>query len=721
MRKPLLILALAGEVFFGGMLYAQDEAPWKIKATGPDGMVKYNLETGIGVGTGGVRATYKPGTPDATEVMAQNATLNAKTGDITAVGNVVLRRDGTVWRAERMEYNFRTKNVSSAQFRSGGVTYFLRGGSMKGDDGKGVYRAKDVLFTTDDVEDPSMFIKAKEVTVAPGDFVAFKHATLHLGKLPVFYLPYYKRSLKPHPWNIHVKPGFKSEWGAYSLNAIRWPGNENYQGEFNLDYRTMRGWGLGPKIQYGSAKYGEGNFNLYRAYDDDPLTDSRGLAIDRERDLAQWSHRYFRDGFSTTMVLEYESDEYMRRDFYEGMYRSHVQPNTFLEVAQNWQDYHLSVLASPRVNSFHEHIDRLPDVQFSGTRHRLGESPVYYDTETSVGYLHRRYDYASSSEDYSLMRADTLHQLYLPSTYDGWLNITPRIGGRFTHYGDANGAGSTRDSRERHVFSTGVEMSTKISKYFPQAKSQIFDVNGLRHIVQPTINYAFIPRPNRVPSELDQFDYEVTSPRLLPLELPEYNAIDNIDSQNVFRLGLRNRLQTQRGGTVDNLADWSLYTDWRADPNSSQTTFADGFSDFSLKPRTWMSLNSRLRYDLDNSLWRTIDHNFRITPKQRRWAINGGHYYYLEQPKISKSDRTSVMYGGFDYRLNENWSFSTRQYYDAKRGQISSHDYIIQRDMRSWVFFIDLGFREGTGRRNQEMAISFNYSLKFTPREPSGN
>ena len=100
----------------------------------------------------------------------------------------------------------------------------------------------------------------------------------------------------------------------------------------------------------------------------------------------------------------------------------------------------------------------------------------------------------------------------------------------------------------------------------PNAKSKLFNVNGIRHIIQPSINYAFIPRPNRVPNELDQFDYELTSPRLLPIEFPEYNAIDNIDSQNVLRLSLRNRLQTKRAGTLQDVVDWNLYTDWHISP-----------------------------------------------------------------------------------------------------------------------------------------------------------
>ena len=719
MRKPLLYLALAGEIFFGLMVRTQGaEPPWKVEPLDADGVVKYDLKTGEMRALNGVRVQYKLGSPEATELTSENANLNRKSGDIVATGDVILRREGTVWKAERLDYNFRTKKVASAQFRTGSQEYFMKGASMTGSRTNGVYRANKVLFTTDDAEKPSMFIKAKSVEVVPDEHIIFRNATLHIGNLPVLYLPYYKRSLKQHPWNIHLEPGEDSDWGAYLLSSIRWPSNEKFGGEFHLDYRNLRGFGFGPTLNYKSENWGAGNLNLYRASDDDPLTNSRGLPIDRERDLAQWSHRLQRDNFTATAVLNYESDEYMRRDFYEDMYRENIQPNTYLELSQNWENYNLSALAQPRVNAFYENIDRVPDVKLSGTRHRIGDSPFFYDTESSVGYLHRRYDYAAANNDYALLRADTLHQIYAPKTYGGWLNVTPRIGGRLTHYGEAVGDGSSKSSTERYVFNTGVEVSTKFSKLMPNAKSKLFDVNGIRHIIQPSINYAFIPRPNRVPNELDQFDYELTSPRLLPIELPEYNAIDNIDSRNVLRLSLRNRLQTRRGGSLQDLVDWDLYTDWRINPNPNQNTFADLFSDATIRPRSWLSLNSRLRYDLDNSLWRTLNHSFSIAPKPLKWALNGGHYYYLEHPSTATADRTDVLYSGQLYRLNENWSFSARQYFDSKLGELSHHDYTIHRDMRSWTFFVKLRFRKGTGRRDDdEMRISLNYSLKSRPSD----
>ncbi len=721
MKKPLLILALAGEFLLGFNTIAQDPpaSPWKVEALTGEGDIKYDLQSGEIRTTKGVRVTYKAGSSDETVLTGRSAILNQKTGKIIATGDVSLRRGEVIWASERIEYNFRTKEISGAQFASGNLKFFIRGETMIGSRTNGVYLAKNTVFTTDDNKNPDYYVKASEVEVAPGEYALFRSATFYLGKTPIFYLPSYKRNLKNRPLSLHLKPGYKSEWGGFLSSSIRLPANDIFDSEFKLDYRTERGIGLGPSIRYENPRWGEGRLDIYRAYDEDPLTDSRGSNIGRERDLLQWSHRLKRGSLTATGVLNYESDEYIRRDFFQDQYQRNSQPNSYFEASKNWSNYNLSILAQPRVNEFYEAIQRTPDIKLSGTRHQLSNSPFYYDTESSVGYFERRYDYASNNNNYALLRADTLHQIYLPKNYGGWLNVTPRIGARFTHYGESSGLGTTKNSSERYVAHTGVEISTKLSKMMPKFDSKLLGINnGARHILQPSVNYAFIPKPNRVPNEIDQFDYEITSPRLLPIELPEYNAIDNIDSKNVLRMSLRNRLQTKRDDSIVDVFDWDAYTDWRLNPTSNQNTFADAFSDTYLRPRHWLTLNSNLRYDVDNSLWRTYAHGVALHPKSHRWTINAGQYYHLAQPSTSRDDRTDVYYSGLGFNINENWSFSTRQYYDSKDGQLSQHNYIFEKDMRSWTFLVDLSFRNDNNRHGDGTSISFNYSLKTSPRGP---
>jgi LPS-assembly protein len=144
--------------------------------------------------------------------------------------------------------------------------------------------------------------------------------------------------------------------------------------------------------------------------------------------------------------------------------------------------------------------------------------------------------------------------------------------------------------------------------------THFFQVDGLRHIVEPSVNYVFVPTPTHRPFEVPQYDFELPSLRLLPLEYPDYNSIDSIDSQNAFRFGLRNRFQTKREGKIENMLFNETFVDWRLDPNSGQARFSDVFSDSAIRPRSWITLESQVRYNIDNQNWRMLVHNCTSNP-----------------------------------------------------------------------------------------------------------
>lgn len=715
MREWLRSILLTGALLCSFGAWGQVVGDWKIETTGPDGDIEF--ANGVARATGGVLVKYREGQEDAAEMTAREAIVTQATGEVVATGNVILRREGLTWRAERIEYNFKTKRIKSAQFRGGNLSVFFKGEAMEGNQTAGHYTARNVTFTTDDHPRPDYYIKAKKVHIVPGEKIEFFGATVHAGNLPVAYMPYYKRSLKSHPWNVHLEPGFRSNWGAYLLSSWRWPGSELFDGEMKLDYRTERGFALGPDLRWNLGDWGKGDLESYFAFDDDPLNDSNSNPLNRERQWLSFNHRAKWDELSLMTMFNYESDEYVRRDFFEHEYRDNAQPQSFLELNQNWPDYNLSFLAQPRLNDHYGTLERLPDLKLTGLRQRIRDTPFYYDQETSIAYLRRKYA-NESSPWFGGLRTDTLHQFYLPQTYFGWLQVTPRIGGRWTHYGETDGPGANLNDQDRLIMNTGAEFSAKASRFYPDANSKWLELDGLRHIIQPSLNYVFVPRPNKTPSDLPGYEYELAASRLLPIMYPDYNSIDQIDTQNALRIGLRNRLQTRRDGQVEDFLDWNIYTDWRLNPLEDQHDFADIFSDLIIRPRSWITLGSQLRMDIDDDVWRVINNSLTFNP-ETYWSVSLGHFYYLEPGKTSKADRDSMLYTSFAYRFNEDWSFGTRHYYDAKRGRFSDHSYTIYRDFRSWTGYLDLRMLDSEGTtREDDFQISINFSLKAYPRPP---
>jgi LPS-assembly protein len=318
-----------------------------------------------------------------------------------------------------------------------------------------------------------------------------------------------------------------------------------------------------------------------------------------------------------------------------------------------------------------------------------------------------------SGLNYDAARADTYQQLLLPCTFWGWLNVTPYAGGRFTYYTEAHGPGGGNSEASRSVFDTGVDVSFKASRLWSTAKSKLLDLNGLRHIVEPSIKYIYVPEPHDLPHELPQFDYTIPSLRLLPIGFPEFNSIDSIDREHTLRFGLRNTLQTKRGGELAEMLNWEVITDWNICTRTNQTCFSDVYSLLTFAPRSWLTFGSETSFDTDEGRWRLAYNTLSFTPSHV-WQWRLGYYYLHDDPQLGTGN--NLISSGFAYRLNENWSVRLSHRFEARDGRMEEQEYGIYRDLRSWT--TELLFRWRDNRdHSDDFTVAFVLSLKAYPRQ----
>lgn len=687
---------------------AQDEPIWDIHSQNEQGFLEYDPGTGISVATNGVIITFSNIVLTADSVVA-----NQHTGEVMAEGNVTINNRGVLWSGERIIYNLKTQQMSSDNFKLGQNPFFIAGQGLSADQSNQIYSATNVIVTTDDYAEPAYKIRARRITIVPNKYFEAHSATVRIGDVPVFYFPYYRRSLGYRVNHFDFTPGYRTLFGPYLLSTYNFYTQEKLDGALHLDYRQKRGVAGGPEFDYRLGKFGDGKIEYYYAQDERPGRDFRTNSISEQRHRFAFSHQTtLRTNLTVKAVANYQSDPLVARDFFENEYRHNVQPKSFLEVNQLWSNFSLDILAQPQVNDFQETIERLPDIKLTALRQQLWNTPLYYEGENSIGYFHRAF--VDNSTNYSAGRADSFHQIVLPQTYFGWLNFTPRVGGRFTYYSEADGRGVTTDEQKRGVFNTGAEVSFKSSRVWAGAKNKLFDVHGLRHIIEPSVNYVYVPRPNVRPPELPQFDSELQTLRTLPIEFPQYNAIDAIDAQNVVRFGLRNRLQTKRDIGVENLLSWSLFTDWRIKPRTNQTTFAPLTSSLEFKPRTWMTFQSDTRYDLNHRSWVEADHRLILEPNNV-WSASLGHRYLDETPVNGPGPGHNLITTSFYYKMNENWATRMSHHFEARDGTMEEQYYTIYRDLRSWTSALTFRVRESrTG--SDDYTIAATFSLKAFPR-----
>ncbi len=730
--KPFPAIALLCSLFFALSASAQTEPGLIIDTLNHilpghvAGKVQFSLASGIATATNGIYIKYTD-EKYSTIMTADSATVNQATGDVEADGHVRVESGDQIWLGEHIYYNFKTRQMRSEQFRTGKAPIFAGGVGLSGDASNHVYTAKGGFVTTDDLADPAYEVRASRIRMIPGKSIELWNAVVYVGNVPVFYFPYYKRNLGHHANNYTPTPGFTSRYGGYLLNTYRWYLGDTADGQIHVDYRAKRGVGVGPDVAARLGPWGDFNLRYYYTHDDRPNSSTNSFPqfgdIPKNRQFVNFDWQATpATNLNLKALVNYQSDPLMVHDFRPGDYSGNPQPNTFIEANKYWDNWSLDALTTPRVNSFFNQVERLPDVRLTGYQQQVLDSPVYYDSQSSVGwyrqfttYTNGLYQDTNGFYTSSAMRADTYHQLTLPWTFFNWLKVTPRVGGRVTYYGSQYLTnGEPNGDLTREVFNTGVGASFKASQLWAGATNSFFQVNGLRHIIEPSINYVFVPDPSTPPAQLPRFDAEQPSLMLLPLTFTDYNSIDSIDSQNVIRLGLRNTLQTKRDGGLDNLLSSDLQIDCRLDPQSNQGTWNDLYSAVAFRPRSWLTAESQTRHDLNGGDLNMAFEQLTFAPNDR-WSWGLG-YWYLRGGQWGNStwSGNNTLTSTVFVRMSDNWGARMTDNYNLVNDRLQEQFYTLYRDLRSWT--AALTFRVTNNEndtRNYTVAIAF--SLKASP------
>jgi hypothetical protein len=161
---------------------------------------------------------------------------------------------------------------------------------------------------------------------------------------------------------------------------------------------------------------------------------------------------------------------------------------------------------------------------------------------------------------------------------------------------------------------------------------------------------------------------------------------------------------------------WDLYTDWRLRPRTNQTDFADVWSDLVFRPRSWITLESQLRLDVDRGQLRSSFANLTLQPNET-WSWTVGHWYFRDDPNLPPAfgQGNDLIASTIFYRLNEDWALRASHYYEARLGILQEQFYSLYRDFRSWTGALSFRVRDNNDGRD-DYTVAFTFSLKAHPR-----
>ena len=282
-------------------------------------------------------------------------------------------------------------------------------------------------------------------------------------------------------------------------------------------------------------------------------------------------------------------------------------------------------------------------------------------------------------------RFDTRHELSAPLRAGAW-TLTPRAVGRFTAWDDDFAEFSPQEDDQARVWGAlGADLTTSFVRVNNQASSAFWDVNRLRHIIEPTVSLWW------------------SDASLSSEDVPVFDEhVEGLTEGALLRLGLKNTWQTKRGGVgALRSVDWITldvnYVNASGDsPDPSRLgRYFDGrpelgaFGEFAqLEGSVWLTdavaLTTTGVYDFedDTGTYYTagafVDHGVGFSTY--------GDFRYLDALD------STLLNAGASYRLTSKYAVDGSVLYDFEDKEFQSSSMAISRRFPQWTVRVGVSY-----------------------------
>ena len=442
------------------------------------------------------------------------------------------------------------------------------------------FAADDITLTTSEFYEPQISLNASSVIITDttatdqqqGDVpreswdAEMRDVRLKYYDNTFFYWPKMRANLERPDLPIKsAQAGYDSTWGTsietqwYLSRLLGLQEPEGTDTTLALDYYSKRGVGVGIESDYTGDK----NFGRFLGYIiDDHGEDKLGrnrtrrdLEPPRElRGRLRWQHRQFLPyNWQLTTEISYASDENFIESFYRNEFNVGKEQETLVHLKRIENNWGLSLLGNVRINDFVNKLEELPTAEFHWTGQSFWDDRLTFYSDTQVSRFRQRYTESTLTHPreniYSL--ATTRNEIDMPLSYDK-IKIVPYVAGtvayedEFGFYQDLDGS-TDNNVDEVWYGESGVRISpAPYWKVFPEVKSKVWDINQLRHVIEPHLTAV------------------------------QYTQADSvIEQRDTVNFGISQRLQTKRGvGENQQTVDWmrlDMDVTWVNDSGSAKS------------------------------------------------------------------------------------------------------------------------------------------------------
>jgi len=577
-------------------------------------------------------------------------------------------------------------------------------------------------------------------------YVEAENVRFRAGDVPLAYLPRVAGELRTTPLrrlefeSMDGDPVLRSAWDLYSIFGID-AGPDNGW-ELLLDGYFDRGLALGTALDWNASDMG-GSLFAYTIRDDgtDQLTSGAERDHDDEQRGMVLADNIWRVSEHWTLFFDfaYVSDETFvdaffddlaetRREFASSFYARRIegQEGFTFEVRGTLNDF---IPNEYLVQSLGYQTEKLPEAAYYLTGLDMLNGLLTYTGEARLSSMGLSFSEPTAAElgfnterrsraafgllpsqsiadrlrelgmsEETVNRFDTRHELELPLTAgpNGAVNIVPFMAGRFTAWDeDFDEFSGTDHDPYRAWGSAGIRTSTSFVRVNDAARSRFFDVDRLRHIIDPSATVWYSD------ASIEQAD------------LPIYDDdVESLATGTAFRAGVRNTWQTYRAGRSTDF--FVLNTDhvW----SSGEVDFESPFGRF-IEARP--ELSNLGRFLNNDAVWHVTD-AFAATGgwlfdtqegRSARYTVGAlidhgeGFSTFIESRYLAELASTFIDMG-VRYELSRKYAAAVYGVYDLELDEFQSVGWRIARRFPQWTVEAGFSFDEITDE------VSFGFSFR---------
>ncbi len=579
--------------------------------------------------------------------------------------------------------------------------------------------ARDAEISTCTFAAPHYCMRAGTITLKGGPFdgtLTVADGAVELGAVPL-PLPDMSFALGEE-WPIplrHLRAGRSSKYGTYvrallgkDIDATGKAIHESlgidepFRGSWflNLDIYGKRGVGFGPGIKYRSPQLYKGFFKTWYI-NDKQGHDRRGEPVENnDRGWVQTRNRlHLPDFWLLDLELSYISEKRLLEEYFEDEVREDKEQETLAYLHRAHESQFWSLLAKARINDFQTETERIPEGRWTVTQIPiLGRDnidldeggfafhDVYYRQEVSAVQLrHRPSDQLDRPPDLPtdrLTRADYLGGLEAPVSV-GPVKITPYVEQRVTFFEETL---HDRNRQYRYIAGAGATASIMLNRV-SEGRNKFLNINGLRHILEPSVTYRnnFYSHPES--RELFQFD-----------------EIDAATDHEQVVLGLRHRMQTRDEDGAPKTFFEGFY-ELPAYPNEKQNETGERYGNFAfdmvwapdMEPEFLKSLvfNEEGEWNVYTDDLDVLNSWVSLKPFPE-FGLRAAHRW------IRKTH--SFFSYGLIYVLSPRWELDLEFRRDLLQNRWMRESITLRRRAHQWVF----EFEAAVDRSDKDRSISFS-------------